>query len=415
MPILKYLVRSKERTMPTTVAGTDDKSKAQISCAVDNHKLVSYTLDSLEGGVITVSREGVVTSFNSVAERVLGYRAEDVIGIHYSRLFPATGDMKRLAEMAQAALVTGTMFSSEEAVMRTRERTRIPVGITISQLRDEHGNSLGIVLIFKNLAEIKQIRDQIARTERMASLGYLSAGIAHELRNPLGSLQGLAELIEEDMPPGDPRRIYTETFIREIDRMNKLVEDLLCFAQPPITAVERRSLNDIVHDSVTFAAYDFQDRVVDVKTSYAPGLPDVLVDVERLSRSLLNIIRNAYQAVPDGGTITASTGLRPRGTENRVFVRITNTGSYIEPEIRAKLFTPFFTLKKNGTGLGLSIALQIVKGHSGDIEVDSDPDEGTTFCIELPTADSLADKSQAPNGQDDPDAQGAPETEQPGN
>ena len=373
---------------------TDDKARGQLANQLDNYKLVSYTLDSLEGGVITISREGVITSFNSVAERILGYTSEEVIGIHYSRIVPATGDMKRMAEMAEAALTMGTTFSSEEAVIRTKDRKRIPVGITISQLRDENSTSLGIVLIFKNLAEVKQIRDQIARTERMASLGYLAAGLAHELRNPLGSLQGLAELLQDDMPPDDPRCVYTETFIREIDRMNKLVEDLLCFAQPSITTLERRSLNDIVRDSLLFASYDFQNRVVEVKTSYADEIPDVLVDVERISRSLLNVIRNAFQAVPDGGTISVVTGTRPRGSELRVFVKVTNTGSYIEPEVRAKLFTPFFTLKKNGTGLGLSITHQIVKGHAGNIEIDSDPEEGTTFSIDLPTADSLEKKSQ---------------------
>ena len=173
--------------------------------------------------------------------------------------------MRRMAEMVAAGLA-GATFSSEEAVIRTKDRKRIHVGITISQLRDENGNSLGIVLIFKNLTEIKQIRDQIARTERMASLGYLAAGLAHELRNPLGSLQGLAELIREDLPEGDPKRVYADTFIREIDRMNMLVEDLLCFAQPPITTLERRSLNDVVHDSLVFAGYDFQHRHVEVKT-----------------------------------------------------------------------------------------------------------------------------------------------------
>ena len=379
---------------------TDDEPGGQLPNQLDNHKLVSYTLDSLEGGVITISREGVITSFNSVAERILGYTSEEVIGVHYSRVVPATGDMKRMAEMAQAALTTGATFSSEEAVIRTKDRKRIPVGITISQLRDENGNSLGIVLIFKNLAEVKQIRDQIARTEQMASLGYLAAGLAHELRNPLGSLQGLAELLQDDMPPNDPRRVYTDTFIREIDRMNKLVEDLLCFAQPSISLLERRPMNDIVRDSLLFASYDFQNRVVEVKTNYADELPDVLVDAERISRSLLNVIRNAFQAVPDGGTITMTTGTRPRGSELRVFVKITNTGSYVEPEVRAKLFTPFFTLKKNGTGLGLSIAHQIVKGHAGNIEIDSDPEEGTTFSIDLPTADSLEKKSQEDSNAD---------------
>jgi len=377
----------------TTAASENQRAQEnggkRSASELDSQKLVSYTLDSLEGGVITISREGVVTSFSSVAERMLGYRPSDVTGVPWTRLLPATGDMTRLATMVRAALTQGATFSSEEAVVRTRDRRRIPVGLTISQLRDEHDNQLGIVVMFKDLAEVKRIREQIARTEQMASLGYLAAGIAHELRNPLGSLQGLAELLQADLPPDDPRRSYTATFIREIERMNNLVEDLLCFAQPPIATLERRSLNELVEESLQFASYDFQHRRVAVRADYADRLPEVLVDGERLSRSLLNVIRNAYQATPDGGTISVSTGTAGRGRRARVFARITNTGSYVEPALRDKLFTPFFTLKKNGTGLGLSIAYQIVKGHSGNITVDSDPEEGTTFSVDLPSADSV--------------------------
>jgi len=370
---------------------------------IDSQKLVSYTLDSMEGGVITISREGTVTSFNSAAERILGYSAEEAVGEHYNRVIPCEGEAIRIVEMVHAALTEGATFSSQEAVISTRSRKRIPVGMTISQLRDEHENSLGVVLMFKDLAEIKRVRVQILRTEQMAALGYLAAGLAHELRNPLGSLQGLAELLQDDLDPEDPRRVYADTFIGQVERMNKLIEDLLCFARPSIAAVERVSLNDLVRESVLFASHDFRDRKIDVKTEYAPDLPEVMVDPERFSQSLLNIIRNAFQATPDGGTITLVTGTQKRENQVRIFAGITNTGSYVEPDVREKLFTPFFTLKQGGTGLGLSIAHQIVKGHSGYIEVDSDPDKGTTFVIDLPTADSLAnDCEEAVDAGSDP-------------
>jgi len=365
------------------------KLKSKSAQEIDNQKLVSYTLDSLEGGVITISREGTVTSFNSAAERILGYCAEEAVGEHYRRLIPSEGEARRIVEMVHAALTEGATFSSEEAVIPTSSGKRIPVGMTISQLHDEQGSSLGVVLTFKDLAEIKRVRDQILRTEQMAALGYLAAGLAHELRNPLGSLQGLAELLQDDLGPEDPRRVYADTFIGQVERMNKLVEDLLCFARPSIATLERVSLNDLIRESVLFASHDFRDRKINVETKYHPDLPEVMVDPERFSQSLLNVIRNAFQATPDGGTITVATGIRKRGNEIRPYASISNTGSYVEPEVRQKLFTPFFTLKKGGTGLGLSIAHQIVKGHSGYIEVDSDPDEGTTFVIDLPTADSL--------------------------
>ncbi len=333
---------------------------------------------------------GVAARDDPAAHVVL--QARDPRRRHSSRIRNGTSNV--FVEMVRAALYKGATFSSEEGVICTRSRERIPVGITISQLRDENDNSFGVVLMFKNLAEIKRVREQILRTEQMAALGYLAAGLAHELRNPLGSLQGLAELMQEDLEPSDPGHAYTETFIREIERMNTLMEDLLYFAQPPISALERHSLNELVKESTLFAGYDFQDRDVELSSDYAPDAPDVMVDPERLARALLNIIRNAFQSTPDGGRITVATGSRKRGGEVRACVSIANTGSYVEPGVREKLFAPFFTLKKNGTGLGLSIAHQIVKGHSGHIEVDSDPEEGTTFVIELPTADSLVNSKE---------------------
>lgn len=373
------------------------KNPGKSTPDVDNHKLVSYTLDSLEGGVITISRDGVVTSFNSVAENMLGFTSEEAVGESYRQIIPGAGDARQIVEMIQAALSQGQTFSSEEAVIATRSRERIPVGMTISQLRDENGTSLGVVLIFKNLAEIKRMRDQILRTEQMAALGYLSAGLAHELRNPLGSLLGMAELIQDDLEPGHPHHAYTQMFMEQIERLNNLVEDLLCFAQPPISKLERCSLNHLLMESALFARYDFQDKEIEVVTSYAPDLPAVMADGERLSRAVLNIIRNAYQAVPNGGTITLATGTRERGGELRAYASVTNSGSYVDPDVRRKLFTPFFTLKKDGTGLGLSIAHQIVKGHSGYIEVDSDPEEGTTFTIDMPTAESVVRNSKEAN------------------
>jgi len=354
-------------------------------------KLVSYTLDSLEAGVVTISSEGTITSLNAVAESMLGCDAAGTVGTPYMKVFPEHDLTCRVAEMVANALETGATCSSEEAAICTSEGRIVPIGMTISQLSDEHGVSLGLVLIFKNLEQVKQVREQILRTEQMASLGYLAAGIAHELRNPLGSLHGLAELLQQDFKPGDKRYFYTTTFIREIERLNKLVEDLLSFSQPSIKTCRRQPLNDVVRECMLFASYEFAGRPVSVCIEYGEKMPDVLVDSERLSRALLNILLNAHQASNPGDKITVITGMCDRSGQARCFAQINNNGSYIEPEVREQLFTPFFTTKKNGTGLGLSITRQIVRGHYGEVEVESDPDAGTTFTVILPPADSVAE------------------------
>jgi len=140
-----------------------------------------------------------------------------------------------------------------------------------------------------------------------------------------------------------------------------------------------------------FASYEFAGRPVSVCIEYGENMPDVLVDSERLSRALLNIFLNAHQASNAGDRITVTTGTCEKFGKTRCFARINNTGSYIEPQVREQLFIPFFTTKKNGTGLGLSITQQIIHGHYGEVEVESDPDNGTTFTVILPPADSVAE------------------------
>lgn len=369
-----------------------DEAFEKVFNSLDSYILDSYTLDSMAGGVFTVSSEGTITSFNAVASKILGYDSDEVTGKRYTRALRASEDEQRaFFDMIEEALKTGRTFSSEETRVCTKDGRTITIGLTLSPLQDESGHSLGVVVTFKDLAELTRIRNQVLRAEHLASLGSLSAGIAHEIRNPLGSLLGLVDLLQEDMPSADPKREYTKTITRSIERMNKLVEDLLSFAQPAVSNPEPRDLNELVAEAVNFARYDAPSKNVTIKEEYAEDLPPTLADAEKFGQALLNIIRNAFEAVPEGGTISVTTaeGTRPAGEGDDTEVVVAsfrNSGSYIPPERMERLFTPFFTTKSDGTGLGLSIAHQIVVAHAGQIEVESHPETGTTFRIEMPSA-----------------------------
>jgi len=354
---------------------------------IGDREPLSHVVDSMEGGLMTISSEGTVTSFNAVAQKTLGYPAREVVGQHFSAVFGDIPENRALRDMIVSALGEQQTYSSVEVNAAASDGTAVALGVTISPLRGEGDRHRGIVLSFKNVAELKQLREQVERTDQLASLGRLAAGMAHEIRNPLGSLHGLVELIQEDFRSDDPKRQYTQTILRTIDQLNTLVESLLEFSHPPVTHLEPHDLQGVVRECVQFCAIEHRDGGVSLEEDYGPDLVRVLADRETLTRAVINVVRNAFQATPEGGTVSVSIGVRPArkaGEAEQVLLSVRNTGSYVRPDDRRKLFTPFFTTKAEGTGLGLPIAHQIIQAHSGRLEVESELDSGTTFHIMLP-------------------------------
>ncbi|MFW6158762.1 MAG: two-component system sensor histidine kinase NtrB [Planctomycetota bacterium] len=352
-----------------------------------DEKLFGYIIDSMEGGVMTTCARGTVTSFNSVAEETLGCRAADVVGRHFSAVFPDVPGNEEIREMIRSALSRRQTFSSVEVSAAAVDGGPVSLGATISPLRGEDGRHQGLVILFKNLAELKQLRERVERTDQLASLGRLSAGMAHEIRNPLGSLRGLVELIGEDFGPDDPKRRYIDIILSTIDQLNNLVENLLQFSQPPTGTAAPYEVCGILRESVELSRPDPDEKQVEVEHEEPGQAIRVNADRERLARAVINVVRNAFEATPAGGTVRTSVRLLPgetRAGADRVDVAVHNTGSYISSEDRGKLFTPFFTTRPQGTGLGLAIAHQIVSAHDGAIEVESEPETGTTFHIILP-------------------------------
>jgi len=350
-------------------------------------KLLSNIIESVEASVMTISSSGTITSFSAVAESTLGHAAQDVVGRHFGSVFPNVPANLAVRDMIISALTAHRTYSSEEVQAVTAEGETVLLGVTVSLLRDAAGRTRGIVLTFKNLADVHRLREQVQRTRQLAELGGLAAGMAHEIRNPLGSVHGFVELIQEDMEEDDPRRAYTATILRTVGQLNSLVEDLLEFSQPPVARWEGLDVRDLAHEALQLCLPDEKEARLSVAEQHAPEPLPVFADRTSLVRALVNIVRNAFQATPDGGRVVVSAGPLPSTSADgtgRVAIAVHNTGSYVAPEARHRLFTPFFTTKSGGTGLGLPIANQIVSAHEGQIEVESDPDGGTTFRVVLP-------------------------------
>ena len=353
----------------------------------DQENLLGNIIDSMEGGLMTISSAGTITSFNPVAQKTLGYGAREVVGRHFGAAFANVPENYALRDMITSALTAHQTFSSVEVSAAASDGNTVDLGVTISPLRAEAGRHRGIVLTFKNLAELNRLREQVQRTDQLASLGRLSAGMAHEIRNPLGSLHGLVELIQEDFAEDDPRRQYTSTILRTVGQLNTLVESLLEFSQPPVTHMEPLDVRELAREGVQLCVFEQQSRGVTLQEDYGQEPLIVLADHETFIRAVINIVRNAFQATPEGGAVTVSVRRQPPQQDDepdQAVIAVSNTGSYVSPGNRSKLFTPFFTTKSDGTGLGLPIANRTVTAHGGQIEVESAPDSGTTFNLMLP-------------------------------
>jgi signal transduction histidine kinase len=225
-----------------------------------------------------------------------------------------------------------------------------------------------------------QTEEQLRRADRLSALGELSAGMAHEIRNPLGSIKGAVEILKDDYSPDEAKYEFIQILLKETDRLNHIVQEFLSFARPKPPEFQQTDVNETVESVLTLTAQEARKGGVTVNRNLDPSIGRRNIDAGLMRQAVLNLILNAIQAMPRGGALSVETVLRNGVME----IQISDTGTGITEENRKKLFCPFFTTKKNGTGLGLAITYRIIENHKGIISVASEPGKGTTFTIRLP-------------------------------
>ena len=225
---------------------------------------------------------------------------------------------------------------------------------------------------------------QLERADRLASIGEMAAGIAHEIKNPLAGISAAVTIIKDDMPPDDPRGAILGEVVGQVKRLDKTVNDLLFFGKPSLPELSCVDINSILTTTLKFASQHRGGSNIERRIDLQPDLPPVYADDKQMQQVFLNIVLNAYQAMPSGGVLGISSALTVRNDIEYVKVDISDTGSGIPPQVLEKIFTPFFTTKAQGTGLGLPICSKLVELHKGDIRVTSGNITGTVFTVELP-------------------------------
>lgn len=352
----------------------EEKSHQDLISA-NEHK--ENILQSLTSGVVVVDSSRRVTTFSVSAQKITGVLPETVVGSTLDNL--AQAPLDGLKDVLLKTIETEELVSGKEVEVRTAEK-RIPVGITTSILHDRGGKASGVIGVFADLSEKKQLEQKLKHSEKLAMLGEMSPAVAHEIRNPLNSIGGFAQLLVERSPEGDRRKEYGQVIVQETERISRIIEDILDFGRQKKPDLVPTDLNQLLEELLPTLQSKASQFGVTISSTLAPDLPPVRADGNQLREVLLNLLHNALEAMPTGGSLTVAT----RATEHQVEIAVSDTGPGIDESIKGRIFELFFTTKKGGTGLGLCVSQEIVKNHQGEIRVQSKVGKGTTFTIRLP-------------------------------
>lgn len=365
-------------------AYTDDlkRTNAQLEAdAATIQRLRRYTeniLASIRPGVLTTDIEGRITTINRAGAEILGL-AGDAPGRLLDEVLSAENPLRIL--LAES-LASGEFCHGREMSLSTSDGREICLLVNTAPLNDQDSRLVGLAATFEDITEIRYLQRLVTEAEKLAAMGQLAVGVAHEVRNPLGAIKTGAQFLEARFAADEPRRKLTQLMIREIDRLNQLVERLLDFARPAPSNMQYEDVNELIERSLALALLKEGDGRLEIVRSYAPDPPRLLVDAKRLHQAFLNVMLNAIDAMPGGGRLTITTALE---TNKKWFrVEFSDTGEGIAPERLKKIFNPFFSTRRQGTGLGLAIVQQILTEHGGEATVRSTVGEGTTLILRLP-------------------------------
>jgi two-component system sensor histidine kinase HydH len=347
-----------------------DRSLAQMKTYTEN------VVESMADGLISIDNEKKIVTLNRRAGEILGVAEEELKGKKIEEVLGQ--DIEAVLRSEEKRVI----IRDREMELHHRSGKEIPLSLSRTPLKDEMGREMGSVLLLRDLREIRDLQEKVRRSERLASLGRLAAGVAHEIRNPLSSIRGFAQYFMNRLKGHEEEQGYASIMVKEVDRLNRVITDLLDFARPKEPHREPHSLENILDHSLKLLEPELTRKKVGIEKEFEPDLPPVLTDRDQISQAFLNLLLNSLESIDGGGKIRIR--LKKSRGQPSVEVSIADTGRGIPQQDLEKVFEPFFSTKRKGTGLGLAIVHQIVESHGGDIEVESREEVGTTFRITLP-------------------------------
>lgn len=334
-------------------------------------------IESIRSGLITTDLEGTIFTFNAAAAEITGYKPDEVSGWSIYSLFANSSE-----DFENALQESGDAQPRFETDLSTPEGFAVRIGYSIARLYSETNEASGYIITFQDLTEIRSMEESIRRKDRLAAVGRVGAGLAHEIRNPLGAMRGAIQVLESSMPPNSIQIDLMGIILRESDRLNSIITNFLSYAKPKVGNYTEIDIRDSLRDTIKLLRHspDLKEHHR-VEDNLPPQPLFVSADQTQIQQVFWNLTRNAIQAMPDGGTLSISLESLTNGRARIVFE---DSGTGMTPEQVEQLFEPFATSTTGGTGLGLSIVYQIIRDHSGTINVRSSEGEGTRITVELP-------------------------------
>ncbi len=347
------------------------------------NEMKDYTtklLETMDNAVISVDNKGNIKTFNRKSEEIFGKKKEEVLNKDCQEVL----NLKINGERLLKEYLLEKKNITQEIVLEEKGLKKKILDLNTSFLTGESGEITGVVAVIRDVTEINDLNEEVARHKRLAALGKLSAGIAHEIRNPLSSIRGLAQFVYNSFSKTDERKEDLDAIIQEVDRLNKLVVQVLDFAKLKKPNLTRFSLNDLIRKITELFKLEIKDKQIKFSLKLSPDISKIQADEDQVRQILMNVIINAIQAIPKKGEIKIKTEKTLLKGEPAIKLIIEDSGIGIPEKDFTQIFDPFFSTKDKGSGLGLSIVYKLIEAHQGEIKVESKEGEGTKFVIFLP-------------------------------
>ena len=334
-----------------------------------------------EYALFVINLDGNITYYGMGSEALFGWQKNEIIFKHVSKLFTEKDAKTLLPDILEQVKSIGEYEDELELVKK--DGLGFPVILSASKFLDTQGNLIGFIFIAKDITERRKLEYQVFQGEKMAAIGQLAAGMAHEINNPLFVISGRLEMLLEGQSMPQEIRDDLNIVNTQADRIRKLVDRLLKFSRKSNPKLEKLNLNEVIEGVLPLLSYHkLPDAKIELEKDFEQGIPYIEGDLNQLQEVFINLFINAYQAMKQGGKLKIKT----HNDGNQLEVRISDTGPGVSQQNLKNIFMPFFSTKSDGTGLGLSIVYNIINNHNGTIDIESQVDRGTTFIIKLPLA-----------------------------
>lgn len=340
----------------------------------------SKLLETMDNAVISVDNNGNIKTFNRKSEEIFNKKKEEVLNKDCQEVL----NLKINGECLLKECLLEKKNITQEIILEEKGLKKKILDLNTSFLTDESGEITGVVAVIRDVTEIKDLNEEVARHKRLVALGKLSAGIAHEIRNPLSSIRGLAQFVYNSFSKSDERKEDLNTIIQEVDRLNKLVAQVLDYAKLKVLNLASFSLSNLINKIVELFKQEIKNKQIKFNLELSPDISLIQADEDQIRQILMNIIINAIQAITEKGEIKIKTEKSLLKGKPAIKLIIEDNGIGIVDKDLNQIFDPFFSTKEKGSGLGLSIVYKLVEGHQGEIKVESKEGEGTKFIIFLP-------------------------------